>query len=143
MASVIAIVACAGHPESAQTTVSIDSLSGVVTSGGPLLVGAFIATPSEIAADPEIAEAHGRFQSYLGLAADSLRIYGVRVALRHARPITIALAGDSLEWPVDSGRIAYLMVAPGRKPKTLHGVTTYSDLKAAATDYFAPRRGRP
>jgi hypothetical protein len=134
-----AVARAAGPSAARSDTTGLDADTGEVKAAGAVLVAAFVATRAQVDSNADMNETLSDFEFYLPGVADSLRARGVRVAVRFARPVRINAAGRQLEWAVsqDSGGVGYLLLAPGKPPRTLWGVQTDIDLLGAADTYFA------
>ena len=105
---------------------------------GPTVIAYFATTQAESDLDPDAGEALNDFQHYLPTQREQLARDGVRLVESYADSILVRRDGAS-EWIVPRISVGYLLVAPGKRPRTIEGVMTDADLLAEAREYFARR----
>jgi hypothetical protein len=129
-------------PKPDTTSLPFDDDTGAVVAPGPVVVAAFPVTQAQVDSSEDVATALEDFQTYLPGIADSVRRLGVKFAVRFKTPVRVSAGGQSVTWAVsnDSGGVGYLMLAPGKAPKTLWGIHT--SLGEEAREYFAPAPDR-
>jgi hypothetical protein len=114
----------------------VDADTGTVVALGPIVVAVCVITDAAADSSEALGTIRSDFENYLGDIEDSLAQRGVGFAVRNERPVHVTVGGRLVTWPVsaDSGRVGYLLVAPGKPPRSVWGVHTA--LGAEADAYF-------
>ena len=102
---------------------------------GPTVVACFHpVTQAQVDADPDLATVLDDWQWHWSGAARALRAHGVAAEARMSDWVKLAVGGRLRL--VRCPEVGYVLVAPGRGPKVLRGVTTDADLVDAAAAFF-------
>jgi hypothetical protein len=108
--------------------------SSPITVVGPTIVVFFRDAYTAADSGDDNAEALGDLEYHLGSARPALDSLGVSVQERYGNHVDYVLNGTASRFApaADSGRIAYLFLAPGSTAHVRYGVLTDLDLKSEA-----------
>ncbi len=112
--------------------------SGRILVAGPTLVVFFRSAYTAADSGGDNAEALGDLEYHLGSVRPALDSLGVTVQERYGEHIDYVLDGVRSRFvpATDSGRAAYLFLAPGAKPHVHYGVLMDIDLASEARSRF-------
>jgi len=128
-------VVAAGVSSSAQSV----EHEQLVTVNGPTIVAFFPpVSQRELQDNPDTNEVLSDFQLYTGQASEPLRKAGITFEQLYTRSFRVKVEKSVSRFVPAQPGIGYYLVAPGKKPRVVYGVTTDADLVSQANEYFGP-----
>ncbi len=131
LSSILALIVCLSCCAAA-------TRAQVVTVSRPTVVAYFPpVTEGDLLKDPDTNEALADFRFNAGEMREPLRNAGIDFYEIHAALFKIQDGRETLTVRPKQIQVGYLLIAPGRSPRTEAGVMTSSDLFEAVREYFA------